>query len=329
MKKILLSILMLLMVIPFSACNKSNEKPIIDGRYGIEDTILLTRDEFKNKLTHKDDSGEKIIGDDFILYVYTEGCTACANFDRNVLKPFIKEYDAIVYKIEYEDYKGLISTPSKYGMNPKIVLINDGKLYTQVTPNQDVEVFSKMDSLANYIKENTILSKLHDITYDQFKTKIENKESFIVYYGWDRCGDCSYLKNNHLNEMIVENKKDTVWYYLEVSEYRQYKTSEGNGENEHIWNEFIETTGININNNRGVVPTICYYENGVFKDYVIYFNDILEIDGATSKLKIVETNNKNADDLIGLEFDSYFDYQKGVEEKHNSLLDNFMNKYYK
>ena len=41
---------------------------------------------------------------------------------------------------------------------------------------------------------------LVEISYDELATKIENEESFVLYVGWYRCGDCQILNEKEYHE---------------------------------------------------------------------------------------------------------------------------------
>lgn len=330
MKKIWISFLAMFLLITLACCNKKVERIQLNGQMDISETIDLSHDELALKLASKEASGTESAGDDFLLYVYANGCISCSAFSTNVLKPFIAETSAVIYSIETTRVQDLFSTPMKYSSNPRLVIFKDGKVLAQTNMTSNATVFNSKDGLSTYLQEYVIMPTLIEVNYLQLLPKLANEEKLIVYYGWKSCGDCSYLESHYLKEFLASNAEGPKWFYFEVSQFRQYKTESGNGENENIWNDFTKLTQIDINNNRGKIPTIAYYESGVLKDYVVYFNDKLEYDESSKTYKVTMTSYGDTTDnpIVGKTFSNYLDYQKGVESYHTQKFVDFMDKHY-
>lgn len=62
--------------------------------------------------------------------------------------------------------------------------------------------------------------ELIDISYDELATKIENKDSFVLYVGSSDCSHCSEFRPV-LEEVITENKLDV--YYINMAKLSKSK----------------------------------------------------------------------------------------------------------
>ncbi|HOZ53723.1 MAG TPA: thioredoxin family protein [Bacilli bacterium] len=67
-----------------------------------------------------------------------------------------------------------------------------------------------------YNKLNVSISDdiLHKVTFNEFKTKMENKDSFAIYVGHDSCSACQQYKPTLLS---VVKKYNITLYYLDNS----------------------------------------------------------------------------------------------------------------
>jgi len=63
-------------------------------------------------------------------------------------------------------------------------------------------------------KEEKAKKELQEITFEEYNTKINNEEDFVLYIGSTNCGHCSSFKPK-LEEVINENNVDV--YYLDIS----------------------------------------------------------------------------------------------------------------
>ena len=300
--------LFLLLILLVCGCSKKNEeKIIIESTYKIKESISINNNELVDMINDELD---------FILFCYTDTCTSCSSFESNILNKYIKDNQANIYKIDKNEIKGAFKTTKKYQVNPRIIVFNDGDISSQVNIENDEDIFTDLSSFTNYISENTIISNLVNINYSDIKEIKENNG--VIYYGWNSCGDCAYLNSHKMKEYIGNPNYGKIYYY-ETDEVRD------GGAN---WQAFLDYSLINLNNNNGKVPTIIKYNSSGIEDYVIYFNDIIEIDN-DGKVKVINTSYNEEGSIIGLEFENYNAYLKGVEEYHSNKLEIFMNKYLK
>jgi len=315
MKKLLIFIL-LLSSLGMVSCGENNLE-LINSTYGNVEATELTHDSLEDKL-----ADEESDGDDFILYVYTEGCTTCVNFETNILNKFITDTCADIYKINYTEIDYLIKTATKYQTNPRLIIFEDGKVKTQVTVKQNEDVFKNKTSFEKYLNKYVKISSLKEVNYIQLLSLLNDDSPKIIYYKWSACGDCSYLENHYLETFLKQNCIEN-FYAFDVKDYRQYKNSEDLFE-KAIYYTFLATAKYEINDNKGVVPTFIYLENKEVKDYAIYFNDELVFDG--EKVTVTKTAYGETDAKICKTYEDYDDYQEKTESYHTNKFKEFINK---
>ena len=280
MKKILKFIMSLLLVFTISSCDKENvsEKFMIKGH--IENQTLLEID--GKTLQEKIENEES-----FILTIILNGCSSCEGFKTNVLNPFILESHSTIYSISSLSLDALqYDKKPTYKVAPTIVIYKNGVEVDKVNYDYKDSMFSSLDDFKSYISTYCVEPRLIELSEEVADNKLANKESFVMYIGWYRCGDCKLLESEVLNNYLLNN--DVNVYYLESDKYRSVKPSTEptlptnpteeqlkEKENWDNWIKFVSKYGIDSYRN-GRVPSIIYYENGLVKDYIIYRNDVIE-----------------------------------------------------
>jgi len=309
MKKILAFILIICSLFMISC---SSNKILVSATYQNSSCIEINKEQLEDKIEN----------DDFILYIYTDGCTSCFSFETYILNNYIEETSADIYKISYTQIDGLISTSKRMQTNPRIIIFKDGKIYQQVNYTSNEKVFTDLNKFKTYIEKYCVISSLKEVNYSQLQDLLNDNTDKIIYYHWSSCGDCTYFENNYLKEYLLKNKIDN-FYSFEVSEFRQYKLSEDDSERQ-IYYDFLELAKYEINENKGVVPTTIYLHNNQVSNYSIYFNDTFEF-SSDGKVTVVKTAYNETDASICKTYNSYADYQKQSANYHNNKFVSFMN----
>lgn len=106
------------------------------------------------------------------------------------------------------------------------------------------------------------------ITFDEYKQKIDNKESFILFIGSETCSHCSDFKKT-INKVL--EKYDVEINYIDISSF--------SGEESLKFNSMVKYTG---------TPTTVFYENGV-EEHASYNR----INGARSYSEVVKALKNN------------------------------------
>ena len=157
-----------------------------------------------------------------------------------------------------------------------------------------------------------------NITEAKLDEKINNKENFIVYFGWHLCSDCSALATNFLDEYLLNNMNGKKIYYFEINDYRCLPEAETCDSSNPIYLALKEKYQWNY------VPSLIYYNNGVKTDMAVYFNDTFENGNLRewneNGMKVTKSYYQ---DLIGLSFNEKSEYVKF----HNDKINDFLNKY--
>ena len=312
MKKIIQFVLMLVVLFSLGGC-KMDEKILLETEYNIQEAVELDETSLVAKLRVEGNE----TGDDFVLYVYTPGCVACASFKSSVLKPFIKDSNAVIYSVTNTLAKKYISLSNK-DASPVLVIFKQGKQVAKTGALYDEETFASKEGLKSYLDKYVVLSKMQYISSDNLDALLMSKEEIVVYFSWNACGDCAAFKENFLNDYLLNNRAKKTFYMLETNEWRSQKE-----EHPEIWLEFTKKYELDSYQG-GRIPSLVYYDEGVKKDMAVYLNDVMSFDEAGIKV----TGSYYGDaPFINNTYKTYEDYKNGVKEFHNQKVEEFLKTY--
>lgn len=262
--------LLMLFIIMFALCSCTISKITIELDPTIETYVLIDKDELQTKMNNQDD---------FLLYIYSDSCLGCKDF-KPILNSYIKDSDAKIYAIETRNLPSN-NNLVEWSTTPSLAVLNNGKTMEIADGINNSKVFASKENLNEFINKYVEFNYTNiDITssdeeienYSISKTldqMILNKETFIIYYHWNDCGDCKYFEENFLNKWNKENK-DIKYYSVEVGYYfDNFELYEGFTKKYGLHSEANATYGYK----KGVVPMFQYYEEGSLKDSLVIFND--------------------------------------------------------
>ena len=157
-----------------------------------------------------------------------------------------------------------------------------------------------------------------NITETQLDEKLNNQESFIVYFGWYLCSDCSALATNFLNDYLLTKTNGKKIYYFEINDYRCLEGAEACDSSNPTYLALKEKYEWNF------VPTLIYYENGKKTDMAVYYNDSFAEGSLRDWKESGMTVTKSYyNDLIN---QTFTEKEKYIEF-HNNKVNEFLNTY--
>ena len=239
-------------------------------------------------LSKIDGSELKSLVDDkanFILIAHSslrDTCTCWSEWHDNVLAPYIKKHNLLVYLVEMSEVSG--EGKENYGLKlnaeeATLGIFKDGKLvYQHDTVDQNSAWVSTYQEFADWMNYRIVVPKVFYISLEQLDEKFNGTTEFTIYYSRSGCGDCSYFTNNYFKEYLISNNNVTPSFVLDcdVEGIRYVKGDDGklygpsNDENPNEyqlqasakWNAFKEDYGMayaddNVAGwNAGFVPTL-------------------------------------------------------------------------
>lgn len=313
MKKIIKFIFACLLLISVSSCN--NEKFLLKGNISNETLVKVDSYTLQGMIENEES---------FVLVVLLKTCSTCESFKENILNPYIKETHATIYSIDLIELEGFENYKNKPYVKeaPTLLIYNKGKVKDTLKYDESIKEFKDLGKFKDYMNSFIIEPKMIEVSEDFLDNAITNKETFILYIGWNKCGDCKLLEERVINSFLLDKETNTNFYYLESDKYRSLKPKtkpefkDDFTEEELInynkdlenWNNWINfASKYNFESFRdGRVPTIQYYENGIMEEWIVYNNDLYEndvvvdsffdeLDGKTlSKEELLEIHDKKA-----------------------------------
>lgn len=313
------------LVLLISGCSckkeKDNKANLQIGDMNATTFVDIDLDEYNAKLKNKDD---------FILFVYSNDCTACKMF-KPKLESVIQEKHLIVYGIETNAIVGVGKDNDLYKLKytPTIIIYKEGKNIFYSLSDEDYNYFETKETFVNLLDKYTNMPTLYYINKTQLKEKITNKENFIIYYSRSSCGDCSYLNKNYMKEYLKNNTKSKSFYIIET-DVEGIRKKNGVVDAEQ-WQAFKDEFGLSnainteLGHGAGYVPTLQYYNNGEIKDMMVYFNDFndatLNADGSYS---VTIDNSYYSDNPYIGQTISYSEYKEKLAPFYNTKLKTFL-----
>lgn len=325
MKKILgicLSFLISLSLLVGCSCKKDEDKD--DGKASLQvgdmnaqTYVTLTMSQLNEKINNKDS---------FVLFAYLEGCYGCQLF-KPILENAIRERNLIVYAINARDIEKGHEIRDVIEYTPSIFIYKEGTMTFMSDPVKNEEYFSSNAGFLKLLDTYTDMPTLYYISKSQLDEKIANGESFIIYYSRSSCSDCSYLNRNYLKTYLNENDKTKKFYIIETdAEGIRYTNDEYDAE---LWQSFKDSYGLSNANNSlghgvGYVPTLQYYEDGVVKEMMVYFNDCEYIQNGDGSYSVVINNSYYSDNPYLNQTLSASEYKDLLSPFYNQKLKSFL-----
>ena len=321
MKKLIKIIFAFLLILTIPSCTKKEEKFLLRGNLSNETLVSVDNYTLKGMIENEES---------FVLVVLLSTCSTCENYKTSVLNPFIKETHSTIYSIDLTDLQTSDNYENKpYAkVAPTTFIYNKGDNVATLKYENGEKEFSDLDSFKGYMSNYVITPRLIEISEIKLDEKIQAQESFVLYIGWNKCGDCSMLEREVLNKYLLNNELSVNFYYLESDPYRINKPKEEpvlpeNANADQIeeyniqkqyWDMWINfTKKYNFNSFRnGRVPTLQYYENGIMKNMIVYNNDVVEngvvvdsyydeLDGKSISIEeLLNTHNKKVEEFLNL-----------------------------
>ncbi len=265
----------------------------------------------------------------FVLTIMLSTCSTCEAFKTKVLNPYIEKTSANIYGIDFlslDEYKNYENKPYVKEA-PALLFYSEGKIMETLKYEYGKKEFMDLKQFEEYMNEFVISPKLVSISEKILDRKIEDLESFVLYIGWNKCGDCKLLESQILNQYLIDSNSNNVMYYLESDEYRKNKPAKEPIESDFTsieeynlacenWNKWIDfaTKYQFVDFRNGKIPTIQYYEKGVLKQSIVYHNDVIENGKVvTSFFEECKDKTMSEDELL---------------KYHNQKVMEFLNKYY-
>lgn len=325
-----------LALLPLCACGPIDEFNKVDLAYG---TLIGMSEEIKGtshmkQIDYPTLRSMVLEKQSFLLMVHNDGgigCSCYADWHDDVLVPYLKEHNLLLYWIDYND----IVEEEDYGLelvsnHETLAIFDDGELaYQHDNVDQESDwvtsraVFSEwMDARINYPKMIYIDKAILD-------EELSSNMEFTLLFTQSGCPDCGYLESHFLKQYFIDNRDTDYLYVLDTVQegVRLLNGVAGSDEDDaseeekaayaqwvefkkdyHLSAESIEQPGYK----EGFVPTIFHYDvQGEVDGAGVFYNDT--IDEATWKLTDTYWTSDKLDQ-------PYFTYIN--DAKIDTLMDN-------
>ena len=324
MKKLIKLLFTFLMTISFASCNKNSDEVMLKSSINNVDVVNVDAFQLKGMIENEES---------FVLVTLLPTCSSCLTFKQDVLKPYILETHALIYAIDYSELEASENFKNKPYIkeSPALFVYKNGVIKKTLKISKNEKEFEDLQTFKQFMEKNVVVSSLVEVDENYLDNAILNKESFVLYIGWNKCGDCKKLESEVLNKFLKEGKLSKNFYYLESDQYRAKKPVEEpilpespsidelekyneDLKNWNNWLQFAKKYQFDTFRN-GRIPTLQFYQDGILNDMLVYNNDLYS---------------------NGVVIDSYFDEfdnktisKEKLLKQHNNKVEEFLNKYLK
>ncbi|MCR5185091.1 MAG: hypothetical protein K6C32_03310 [Bacilli bacterium] len=345
MKKTFALLFALTTVVPsMVGCTSNSKMKLTYGRYLPEDysgngALFIDYADLSMRMS-KDG---KYLNENFLLTIApTNGCGCWAEF-QPILKSFVQKTNYNVYQIKITAFD---EAETKFGLNMKqghvaFAIINHGKIVKQYLSSP---IFDYEESLEKEVNKYVTKPDLYFVDYTDINNYISSKGETVVEYIWNSCSDCQYSNPQTLWPYVEKHTLKNKIYVVDLESIR----TDSEVYKQYLLDHKLSLEGDeNYGYDRGFVPTIQHFTNGVLDDASVYFNDALSmVDGKVKvtrsfysevrKEKLHYLNGVEVTVLEGLEVkeDEYVEYngnyywnKANANVYHKPLLEAFLNTY--
>lgn len=327
--KVFYSLLLLPFLVPLSACDSEGEKNISYLNFGmlydtsldsensskfVDHSISLNYGDLVSKINNKES---------FLLLVYDKGntCTCWYRYEATLLRA-MKAKNLLIYGIDPKEFEGGKETYGiKYSSSEEnLVIFQEGNILAQKSTNGTDDPFVEYENFTNWLDQRIKRSDMLQINKKQLDSLFEESgtSSFLVYFGRESCGDCSYIDKNFLYTYNKEERNTS--YYLDcdaVGIRFENESDKKEGKVGSIWQDFKDNYGLSEKYNDelgyglGYVPSFILYNKGkkedrkanLVRDMVVTFNDEVKEENGKYLLSdsfYSETHIQNSEALSSL-----------------------------
>ena len=177
---------------------------------------------------------------------------------------------------------------------PGICFFKNGKLLRQTIYGKSKDdtrrIFKEYGKFEEFMLKNVYLPKFLYTDKDYLDNKIENNETFTIFYDRSKCPDCTEIKTTYLNNWIKNNKEVTLseplyaldlqqWYPTPLPENPTQEQIDEYKRESAIYQGIKDTYGLSEEYNTtfgygtGVVPTFQRRTGSMVTDMIAVLND--------------------------------------------------------
>ena len=174
----------------------------------------------------------------FILLVHStvNFCSCYAEWHDNILSPYIKKHNLLVYFLDYQD---ISKKEEQFGLklfsnHETLGIFENGTLKYQndnveqnkpwVTSKESFEAW--MDARISYPRMLKIDKTILDSLYEK---KLTGVLEFTIYFGLGGCPDCSYLEETSITSYFRANDNTSPLFYIDTGVLGIRKVADENG----------------------------------------------------------------------------------------------------
>lgn len=315
--KILSCFVFAILLISGCSCNKEDKKASLSiGDMNATTYKKINITQYETKIKNNED---------FVLYLYADGCGGCAQFSP-VLESVIKEKNLIVYGLDNNTIEDGHELDGR--LTASVLVFNDGKIIAEISQanDEDKTHFNTKDNFIAFLEQYTHMPTMYYINKEQLDVKISSGEDFIVYYASGGCADCNSIENRFLRNFLDKNYNSKKFYIVETRDAGMRVNDKGEPDAAQ-WNKFkadysLSKTDKEFGYGEGYVPTFHYYKDGKIEAMSVYLNDkkeeVSKNDNGTTTIKITDSFYDDNPYLISGETMLNTDYE---EKLHGFFCD--------
>lgn len=223
LKKLLLLNSLVLMPL-LASCGQSNA-PI---RVNIEFGTMIGMDEKAEGNSHLTRLSQSELASfvaakkNFILLIHNsmqDTCTCYTEWHDNILVPYIKKHNLLVYVIDLSELKK--DGVDNYGLklfesSETLGIFSDGKLIHQENNSNEKNAWvTSIDEFSAWMDLRIKAPQMFYVNIDQLNGMYQSNKEFTIYFSRSSCSDCAFFESNDLKEYLSSHDGLEASYVLD------------------------------------------------------------------------------------------------------------------
>ncbi len=158
----------------------------------------------------------------FILLVHNsmqDTCTCYTEWHDNILVPYIKKHNLLVYVIDLSELKK--DGVDNYGLklfesSETLGIFSDGKLIHQENNSNEKNAWvTSIDEFSAWMDLRIKAPQMFYVNIDQLNGMYQSNKEFTIYFSRSSCSDCAFFESNDLKEYLSSHDGLEASYVLD------------------------------------------------------------------------------------------------------------------
>jgi len=215
-------------------------------------------------------------GENFLLAIYPKdsSCLCWGHFEY-VINQAVEKDNLLIYKYYAQEVSSSVAMKENGNFrsdlsHPTFYVVRNKNIAKYYPYNSDNPFYTEYTSFKKEMEKVCKFPKIYYVNEDILDQKLLDTKC-MAFYIRESCSDCKYLIPNALIPYIDSHNFNDKIYMIDFDPYRSSDPTlyQEKKDKYKLSTKYNEHLGYDT----GYIPTLQFYENGILKDMMVYFND--------------------------------------------------------